>query len=101
MFFVEYIIKPFRKGDAMETHKMIVAGSIVTIYDFCIEEEITYKIVSTKSANEQELSVDCALAKALLGKTIGAQIIVPAEESYKVQVVAVDNSAVQNFTPTD
>lgn len=80
---------------ATKENKIIGIGSIVSIYDFDLEEKSTFKIVSTSTDARDELSYDCALGEALLGKTVDERIIVKADEQYEVEILAVDNSNVQ------
>ena len=76
---------------------VVKLGSVVTIYDFEMEEEISYKIVKTTEKdihNDYEISRDCPLAKALLGKFTGVQVVTMRDNKYKVKILRVDNTHV-------
>ena len=78
---------------------IVKLGSVVTIYDFELEEEISYKIVKMIDVyplNKNEISQDNSLAKALLGKFAGIQEVDAPEGKYKVKILSVDNSSVEN-----
>ena len=81
-------------------NKIIGIGSIVTIFDLDLEEKLVYKIVSTKTGEQGELSFDCVLGKALLGKTRDETVLVKAESPYEVEILAVDNSNVKIYRNT-
>ncbi len=76
----------------------ICLGSIVTIYDFDLEEENKYQIVEKKTC-DSELSLDSVLGKTLLGKNCGERITVKAEDSYEIEIRDVDNANVKTVEP--
>lgn len=76
-------------------NNIIGIGSVVEIYDVDLEETSSFIIVSKQTGEENELSFDCALGKALLGKTVGEKVLVKSEEEYEIEILAVDNSNVQ------
>ena len=78
--------------DASKDNKIIGYGSIVTIYDFELEEESTYKIIWGNSLKEDEISVDSVLGYTLRGRTAGDKLTVYAEEQYEIKILDVDNS---------
>ena len=55
-------------------NKMIGVGSVVEIYDCDLEEISSFTIVSKQTGKEKEISFDCALGKALLGKLTSPSI---------------------------
>ena len=78
---------------------IVKLGSVVTVYDFDLKEEISYKIVKmvdTYSFNENEISQDTPLAKALLGKFAGIQEVDAPDGKYKVKISSIDNSFAEN-----
>jgi len=78
----------------------IKIGSFVKIFDMDMEEENTYHIISGTKENENDLSFDSPLGKALLDNELGAIITVKAEEEYKVKIISVDNSKVKSVVET-
>ena len=86
--------------NATKSNKVIGLNSIVTIYDFELEEKIVFHIVSVKSNTENnELVYDCILSQSLLEHTVGERITVKADTAYDVEILEVDNSNIQS-TPT-
>ncbi len=76
---------------------IIQLGSVVTIYDFELEQKNTYKIVSSMDVGENDenkISIDTPLAKALVGKFAGIQEVNSPNGKYKVEILKVDNSSV-------
>ena len=54
----------------MNKYNKVALGSVITVLDFNLNKETSYKIVSTGEKNldsDNELSIDCPLAKALKG----------------------------------
>ena len=80
---------------ATKENKIIGIGSTVTIFDLDLREQQVYKIVSSKTGKQEELSFDSKLGEALLGKTIGDKVLVKAKEEYEIKILSVDNSNVQ------
>ena len=78
----------------------IKIGSFVKTFDMDMEEENTYHIISGTKENENDLSFDSPLGKALLDNELGAIITVKAEEEYKVKIISVDNSKVKSVVET-
>lgn len=77
------------------TKEVITVGSIVTIYDEEIGEEI-YKIVSAKSGkDENEIHISAPLAQALVGHTVGEEVTVKAENEYKIKIIKVGGTKMQ------
>lgn len=77
---------------------IIQLGSIVTIYDFELEQKDTYKIVSSTDIgtyDENKISIDTPLAKALIGKFAGVQEVNAPNGKYKVEILKVDNTYVK------
>ena len=77
---------------------IIQLGSVVTIYDFELEQKDTYKIVSSKDIGASDLdtiSIDTPLAKALVGKFAGIQEVNSPNGKYKVEILKVDNTYVK------
>lgn len=77
---------------------IIQLGSVVTIYDFDLEQEDTYKIVSTTDlgkSNENKISINTPLAKALIDKFAGIQEVDAPSGKYKVEILKVDNTYVK------
>ena len=72
--------------------KAITIGSLVTIYDFELGEEITYKIVLTKTGKEEEILIDSPLGKALMGKFSGIHTVEAPDTKYEVRILNVDNT---------
>lgn len=70
-------------------------GSIVTIIDKELEEENRYRIVSGNKENENDLSSDSALGKALIGRKLFDVVIVKADVEYEVEIIAIDNSNIK------
>ena len=82
----------------MEKMDIIQLGSVVTIYDFDLEQEDTYTIVSTTElgkSNENKISINTPLAKALIGKFAGIQEVDAPSGTYKVEILKVDNTYVK------
>lgn len=73
----------------------VMLGSIVTIIDKELEEEISYRIISGNKEYENDLSADSALGKALIGRTLHDIAIVKADEEYEVEIIAIDNSNIK------
>lgn len=74
----------------------IFVGSIVTIYDFELEEENKYQIVEKKTS-EGELSFNSVLGKTLLGRSSGERITVKAEGAYEIEIRKVDNANIKKM----
>ena len=73
--------------------RSISLGSIVTLYDEDMEEEITYNIVGSNQADplEQKISDQSPIGRALMGKKAGDSVTVTApagELHFKVLEVA-------------
>ena len=81
-------------------------GSVVTVYDYGAKEEVVYKIVSEKeqqgkllsSKNDSEnyvvISINNPVAKALMEKFAGKQVVDAPDGKYEVEILRVDNSQV-------
>ena len=56
----------------------VVFGSTVTVYDIDNDKNVTYKIVGNLESNpdEGEISIDTPIAKAMVGKFVGDEIII-------------------------
>jgi len=78
---------------------IVKLGSVVTVYDFDLKKEVSYKIVKS-SFNENEISQDTSLAKALLGKFAGIQEVNAPHGKYKVKILSIDNSSAENYERT-
>ena len=77
---------------------IIQLGSVVTIYDFELEQKDTYKIVSSMdidASDQKKISINTPLAKALIGKFAGIHEVDAPSGKYKVKVLDVDNSCVK------
>ena len=77
---------------------IIQLGSVVTIYDFELEQKDTYKIVSSKdiaASDVDTISITMPLAKALIGKFAGIQEVNSPNGKYKVEILKVDNTYVK------
>lgn len=75
---------------------IVKLGSVVTVYDFDLEEEISYKIVDSLKclSDHNEISIHSPLAKALMNKFAGVQVVKTPEGEYKVEIRRVDNTYV-------
>ena len=75
---------------------IVKLGSVVTVYDFDLEEEISYKIVDSLKclSDHNEISIHSPLAKALMNKFAGVQVVKTPEGEYKVEIRMVDNTYV-------
>jgi len=82
---------------------IVKLGSVVTIYDFDLEEEFTYKIVDKleDSSKHNEISIYSPLAKALINKFAGVQVVKTPEGEYNVQILRVDNANISNNGKTE
>ena len=78
--------------------KFIVIGSIITILDRDLKEKSTYRIILGNKEKENELSLNSALGKVLMGRKLFDVVIVKAEEEYEVEIVDIDNSDVSPNT---
>jgi len=58
----------------------VIFGSTVTVLNVDTDEEVTYKIVGNDEADvaENKISVNSPIARALIGKTDGDEVIVQA-----------------------
>ena len=76
---------------------IVKLGSVVTIYDFDLGEEVSYKIVDSLkySSNHNEISIHSPLAKALINKFAGVQVVKTPEGEYKVEIRRVDNTHIK------
>ena len=56
----------------------VVFGSTVTVYDIDNDKNVTYKIVGNLESypDEGEISIDTPIAKAMVGKFVGDEIII-------------------------
>ena len=72
-------------------------GSIVRILDKELEEEYTYHIISGEKEEENDLSYDAPLGKALINGKVGEIVTVKSEEEYKVEIIDIDNSKVESI----
>lgn len=75
---------------------IVKLGSVVTVYDFDLEEEVSYKIVDSLKclSDHNEISIHSPLAKALMNKFSGVQVVKTPEGEYKVEIRRVDNTYV-------
>ena len=67
-------------------------GSNVTILDLDTDEEETYSIVNTievKNVDENKISVESALAKAIIGHQVGDVVTVNGPVKYDVKIVEI------------
>jgi transcription elongation factor GreA len=79
-----------KKSDELK----IKVGSLVTIYDSSEKKENTYEIVGEVEAdpNHNKISNLSPLAKAMLNKTVGAQVeIHGVEEPYKIKILKIEH----------
>ena len=82
-------------------------GSIVTIYDYEIDEKVTYEIVLELSSTEKEtkeynqISIHAPLAKAILGKFTGIQYVNSPNGEYKVRILKIDNTHIKSDASND
>ena len=77
--------------DDVSTRKVGV-GTLVTLYDYEFEEEITYGIVGATEANieENKISNESPVGKALIGKKKGEEVEVETPDGIvKYKVVAI------------
>lgn len=67
----------------------VIIGSTVVLYDIDLDEQLEYRIVGATEAdiNKGQISNECPLAEAVLGKNKGETVEVHAQESYKVKIV--------------
>ena len=90
---IEEIEKILKNADVVDEEEVdldkISVGCTVLLYDEEFEEEVEYKIVGSTEANSLsgKISNESPLGKALLGKTVGDDVIVEAQAGtmeYKV-----------------
>lgn len=74
-------------------------GSLVGIYDYYLEEEFIYRIVSqieNKNEDEQggieEVSCYSPFAQAVYGKRVGQRVVVKGEIEYEIKILSVENN---------
>jgi transcription elongation factor GreA len=82
------IIDPARLGAGGK----VVFGATVTLVNNDTDEEVTYQIVGVDEADIKQgrLSFRAPLARALIGREVGDQVVVPApggEQSYEILAV--------------
>ena len=73
----------------------ISVGCTVLLYDVEFEEEVEYKIVGSTEANSLsgKISNESPLGKALLGKSVGDEIVVEAQAgTMEYKVLKIDRS---------
>ena len=74
---------------------LVKVGSIVTVYDFDLQEKIAYKIVKeidTNNPKENEISQNSPMAKALLGGFAGIKEVISLDGKYRIKILKVDNT---------
>lgn len=74
--------------DSVVDTSVVAINCLVTIYDEDDKEEYTYKIGDFVSSNPDEniISSDCALGKALIGHKAGETVQVKIEKPYNVVI---------------
>ena len=73
---IEKILKNAEVADDEVSIGTVNLGSTVTVYDYEFEEEIVFKLVGSTEAKslENKISNESPLGKALMGKTVGAEV---------------------------
>ena len=93
---IEKILKNVEVVDEDEVDlDKINVGCTVTLYDKEFEEEVEYKIVGSTEANSLagKISNESPLGKALLGKSVGDEIVVEAQAgTMEYKVLKIDRS---------
>ena len=96
---IEEIEKILKNADVVDEEEVdldkISVGCTVLLYDVEFEEEVEYKIVGSTEANSLsgKISNESPLGKALLGKSVGDEIVVEAQAgTMEYKVLKIDRS---------
>ena len=96
---IEEIEKILKNADVVDEEEVdldkINVGCTVLLYDEEFEEEVEYKIVGSTEANSLsgKISNESPLGKALLGKSVGDEIVVEAQAgTMEYKVLKIDRS---------
>ena len=96
---IEEIEKILKNADVVDEEEVdldkISVGCTVLLYDVEFEEEVEYKIVGSTEANSLsgKISNESPLGKALLGKSVGDEIVVEAQAgTMEYRVLKIDRS---------
>ena len=96
---IEEIEKILKNADVVDEEEVdldkISVGCTVLLYDEEFEEEVEYKIVGSTEANSLsgKISNESPLGKALLGKSVGDEIVVDAQAgTMEYKVLKIDRS---------
>ena len=96
---IEEIEKILKNADVVDEEEVdldkISVGCTVLFYDVEFEEEVEYKIVGSTEANSLsgKISNESPLGKALLGKSVGDEIVVEAQAgTMEYKVLKIDRS---------
>ena len=96
---IEEIEKILKNADVVDEEEVdldkISVGCTVLLYDVEFEEEVEYKIVGSTEANSLsgKISNESPLGKALLGKSVGDEIVVEAQAgTIEYKVLKIDRS---------
>ena len=96
---IEEIEKILKNADVVDEEEVdldkISVGCTVLLYDVEFEEEVEYKIVGSTEANSLsgKISNESPLGKALLGKSVGDEIVVEAQVgTMEYKVLKIDRS---------
>ena len=96
---IEEIEKILKNADVVDEEEVdldkISVGCTVLLYDVEFEEEVEYKIVGSTEANSLsgKISNESPLGKALLGQSVGDEIVVEAQAgSMEYKVLKIDRS---------
>ena len=96
---IEEIEKILKNADVVDEEEVdldkISVGCTVLLYDEEFEEEVEYKIVGSTEANSLsgKISNESPLGKALLGKSVGDEIVVEAQAgTMEYKVLKIDRS---------
>ena len=96
---IEEIEKILKNADVVDEEEVdldkISVGCTVLLYDVEFDEEVEYKIVGSTEANSLsgKISNESPLGKALLGKSVGDEIVVEAQAgTMEYKVLKIDRS---------
>ena len=96
---IEEIEKILKNADVVDEEEVdldkISVGCTVLLYDVEFEEEVEYKIVGSTEENRLsgKISNESPLGKALLGKSVGDEIVVEAQAgTMEYKVLKIDRS---------
>ena len=96
---IEEIEKILKNVDVVDEEEIdldkISVGCAVVLYDVEFEEEVEYKIVGSTEANSLagKISNESPLGRALLGKSVGDEVVVEAQAgAMEYKVLKIDRS---------